>query len=121
MRDDGWSFYWTNVKVHAARGGVGLRSGATSSPSGSRSSFLVVPLLEQPLMQLGIVSYCLPVIAIGPILQIIFNGDTPKIILAALSVFFTTLVGMLVGLRSAEPDDARRGPRLRRRRGSPSS
>ena len=54
-------------------------------------------------MQLGIVSYCIPVIALGPILQIIFDGSTPKIILAALFVFFTTLVGMLVGLRSAEP------------------
>jgi ABC-type nitrate/sulfonate/bicarbonate transport system permease component len=43
------------------------------------------------------------VIAIGPILQIIFNGQNPKIILAALSVFFTTLVGTLVGLRSADP------------------
>jgi ABC-type nitrate/sulfonate/bicarbonate transport system permease component len=31
-----------------------------------------------------------------------FNGQTPKIILAAMSVFFTTLVGMLLGLRSAD-------------------
>jgi ABC-type nitrate/sulfonate/bicarbonate transport system permease component len=64
---------------------------------------LLVPLLEKPTMQLGILSYCIPVIAIGPILQITFDGQTPKIILAAMFVFFTTLVGTLVGLRSAEP------------------
>jgi ABC-type nitrate/sulfonate/bicarbonate transport system permease component len=63
--------------------------------------FLLLPWLERPLMRLGIASYCLPIIAIGPILLITFNGQTPKIILAALSVFFTTLVGMLLGLRSA--------------------
>jgi len=63
----------------------------------------VIPLLEKPTMQLGIASYCVPVIAIAPILQVTFDGETPKIILAALAVFFTTLVGTLVGLRSAEP------------------
>ena len=39
---------------------------------------------------------------IGPILAILYKGDTPKIILAAMSVFFTTLIAMLVGLRSAD-------------------
>ncbi len=78
---------------------------------------LLIPLLEKPPMQLGILSYCLPIIAIGPILQITFDGQTPKIILAALFVFFTTLVGTLVGLRSAEPVHVRRRARLRRRTG----
>jgi ABC-type nitrate/sulfonate/bicarbonate transport system permease component len=55
------------------------------------------------MMQLGIASYCIPVIAIGPILQITFDGTTPKVILAAMAVFFTTLVGTLIGLRSADP------------------
>jgi ABC-type nitrate/sulfonate/bicarbonate transport system permease component len=44
----------------------------------------------------------LPIIAIAPILSITFHGQAPNIILAALSVFFTTLVGTLVGLRSAD-------------------
>src|SRR4029077_16060817 len=63
---------------------------------------LLVPPFERPLLRVGIASYCLSVIAIGPVLQILFNGENPKIILAALSVFFTTLVGTLVGLRSAD-------------------
>ena len=65
--------------------------------------FLIAPIFERPLLQLGVVSYCLPIVAIGTIFAIVFGGDTPKVILAAMSVFFTTLIGMLVGLRSADP------------------
>jgi ABC-type nitrate/sulfonate/bicarbonate transport system permease component len=32
----------------------------------------------------------------------LFNGDTPVVAMSALSVFFTTLVGALLGLRSAD-------------------
>jgi ABC-type nitrate/sulfonate/bicarbonate transport system permease component len=44
----------------------------------------------------------MPVIAIGPILQIVLNGTAPKIALAAMSVLFTTLIGTMTGLRSAD-------------------
>jgi ABC-type nitrate/sulfonate/bicarbonate transport system permease component len=63
----------------------------------------LVPMLEKTLLRLAITSYCLPVIAIGPVLNIVMNGNAPKATLAALSVFFTTLVGALLGLRSADP------------------
>lgn len=101
MRDDGWTFYWDNARVtmHEALLGWLWGNGLAILLA---LSFLVVPVVERPLMQLGVASYCLPVIAIGPVLQILFNGQNPKIILAALSVFFTTLVGTLVGLRSAD-------------------
>ncbi len=64
---------------------------------------LVLPAVERPLIQLGITSYCLPAVAIGPIFAIVFSGDTASVVLAGLAVFFTTLVGALVGLRSADP------------------
>ena len=102
MIDDGWSFYWANIKVTLSEAAWGYLWGNLLA-IGLALLVLIVPLLEKPAMQLGIVSYCIPVIALGPILQIIYNGGTPKIILAALFVFFTTLVGMMVGLRSAEP------------------
>ena len=102
MVDDGWSFYWANIKVTLSEAAWGYLYGNLLA-IGLALLVLVVPLLEKPAMQLGIVSYCIPVIALGPILQIIYDGSTPKIILAALFVFFTTLVGMMVGLRSAEP------------------
>lgn len=64
--------------------------------------FVVSSTIEAALLRLAIASYCMPIIAIAPILNIVFNGDQPKVVLAALSVFFTTLVGMSAGLRSAD-------------------
>ena len=64
---------------------------------------VLVPSLARPILQLGVVSFCLPVVAIGPMLTIVFAGDTPRVVLAALAVFFTTLVGAMLGLRAADP------------------
>ena len=58
----------------------------------------------------------MPVITIGPILQIVLNGTAPKIALDALSVVFTTLIGAMSGLRSH--DGAGCGYRARLRRGA---
>ena len=102
MVDDGWSFYWANIKVTLSEAAWGYLWGNLLA-IGLAFIVLLIPLLEKPALQLGIVSYCIPVIAIGPILQITYDGQTPKIILAALFVFFTTLVGTLVGLRAADP------------------
>ncbi|MGH9123511.1 MAG: ABC transporter permease [Acidimicrobiales bacterium] len=65
--------------------------------------FVQIPLIEKGLLRVAIASYCLPIIAVGPILTFVLNGDAPKSALAALLVFFPTLVGVLVGLRSADP------------------
>lgn len=100
VRDDGWSFYWPNVRTTLHEAALGYLWGNALAIS-LTLLFLLLPFLERPLMRLGIATYCLPIIAIAPILEITLNGQTPKIVLAALSVFFTTLVGMLLGLRSA--------------------
>ncbi len=65
-------------------------------------AFVQVPLVEKALLRVAIASYCLPIIAIGPILTFVLHGDAPKSALAALLVFFPTLVGVVVGLRSAD-------------------
>jgi ABC-type nitrate/sulfonate/bicarbonate transport system permease component len=65
-------------------------------------AFILVPFLEKALMQLAVASYCLPIVAVGPILQSTLKGESPKVALVAMSVFFTTLIGVLVGLRSAD-------------------
>jgi ABC-type nitrate/sulfonate/bicarbonate transport system permease component len=104
MGEDGWSFYWENIKSTMTEAITGYLWG-NALAIGLAFIVLIIPLLEKPALQLGIVSYCVPVIAIGPILHIVFANQTktPPMILAALFVFFTTLVGTLVGLRSAEP------------------
>lgn len=65
-------------------------------------AFVQVPLVEKALLRIAIASYCLPIIAIGPILTFVLHGDAPKSALAGLLVFFPSLVGVVVGLRSAD-------------------
>lgn len=63
---------------------------------------LVIPIAEKAVEQLGVTVYCLPIVAIGPVLNVTTSGDVPQIVLAGMSVFFTTLLGALRGLHSAE-------------------
>lgn len=65
-------------------------------------AFVLWPVVESALLRIAIASYCLPIIAIGPILIFTLHGDAPKSALAALLVFFPTLIGVVVGLRSAD-------------------
>jgi ABC-type nitrate/sulfonate/bicarbonate transport system permease component len=101
MHRDGWHFYWANTTTTVAAAAKGWVWG-NALAIGLAMLVLVVPALERPLLQLGVASYCMPVVAIGPIFAIVFSGDTPKVVLAAMLVFFSTLVGALVGLRSAD-------------------
>lgn len=70
---------------------------------------LLVPRLEPVIMQFAVVTYCLPIVVLAPILIIIHDipekgGLSPTAIdLAAVSVFFTTVVGAVLGFRSADP------------------
>ena len=98
---DGWTFYWPNVRTTLSEAGRGWLWGNLIAVV-LAFMFVQFPLVERALMQLALVSYCLPVIAIGPVLAVLFSGDTSKVILAAISVIFTTLVGAIVGLRSAD-------------------
>jgi ABC-type nitrate/sulfonate/bicarbonate transport system permease component len=60
-----------------------------------------VPIAERIVLRLSLVVFCLPLVAIGPLLRVVHGpGDGPQITLAALAVFYTTLVPLLVGLRA---------------------
>jgi ABC-type nitrate/sulfonate/bicarbonate transport system permease component len=101
MVKDGWHFYWPNIHTTLREAAWGwLWGNAIAIVLGV--AFVQLPLLEKVLMQVCVAAYCLPIIAIGPVLAILYSGDAPKVILAALSVFFATLVGMVLGLRSAD-------------------
>jgi ABC-type nitrate/sulfonate/bicarbonate transport system permease component len=101
MTSDGFEFYWRHVAQTGYEAGLGWLWGNGLAVVGA-VLFVTLPLLERPLMRVSMISFCLPVIAIAPILQVLFPGATPKVILAALSVFFTTLIGMMVGLKAAD-------------------
>lgn len=62
---------------------------------------VLLPGLERLVLRLALVVYCLPLVALGPLLRLVYGfGDGPQITLAALAVYFLTLVPLLVGLRA---------------------
>jgi ABC-type nitrate/sulfonate/bicarbonate transport system permease component len=65
---------------------------------------LVWPRSQRVVTGLALLVFCLPLVATGPILRVFFGpGPGPQITLAALAVYYTTLIPLLVGLRAA-PD-----------------
>ncbi|GAA3224551.1 ABC transporter permease [Actinocorallia longicatena] len=101
MFSDGWTFYGPHVR---GTGWEALRGFFWGNLIAILLAAVVVlvPPLERVITQIGVASYCLPVIAVGPILTIVLDGDTPMVAMAALQVLFTTLIGVLAGLRAAD-------------------
>ena len=104
---DGWTFYERNFGVtliEAARGFLWGNALALVLAS----VVLVLPRTEGLITQLATITYCIPIVAIGPLVLIIAGAPDPgdpsgtAVFLAALSCFFTTVVGTLVGLRAAD-------------------
>jgi len=93
---------WSNMVVTMKEAGLGWLIG-NGIAIVAAVLFVQIPVLEAALLRIALASYCMPVIAIGPILDIVFSGIAPRATLAALAVVFTTLIGTLVGLRSADP------------------
>jgi ABC-type nitrate/sulfonate/bicarbonate transport system permease component len=59
---------------------------------------LLIPPLKNILTRLAMATYSTPTIAIAPLLIVLFSADGAKVSMAGLSVFFPTLLGVLVGL-----------------------
>jgi ABC-type nitrate/sulfonate/bicarbonate transport system permease component len=100
--DDGWTFYSPHIGQTAGEALTGYLIG-NGLALGLAVLVLLVPVLERVITQIAVASYCLPMVAIGPILSLVLDGDKPMSAMAGLSVFFTTLIGALLGLRSADP------------------
>jgi sulfonate transport system permease protein len=96
-----WAFYPPNIAATLSEAARGWLFGNLAAIV-LACLFVMIPAVEVALLRVAIATYCLPIIAIGPILEIVFTGDQPKVIMAALSVFFTTLLGTMLGLRSAD-------------------
>jgi ABC-type nitrate/sulfonate/bicarbonate transport system permease component len=104
---DGIGFYWTNASVtllEAARGYLGGNLAAVLLAA----AVLLLPFTERLATQIAVVSYCLPIVAVGPIVFIVLgpprSGEPSgtAVALAAISVFFTTYVSVLAGFRTAD-------------------
>jgi ABC-type nitrate/sulfonate/bicarbonate transport system permease component len=103
----GWEFYVRNFSVTLAEAGVGYLWGNGLALVLS-ALVLIVPRLEGVVMQIAIITYCIPIVAIGMLVVVIVPVPQPgqssgtAIFLAALSCFFTTVVGALLGLKAAD-------------------
>lgn len=95
------SFYWPHIKTTVGEAAVGYVAGNLAAIA-LAMVFLELRAAERLLMRLAIVTYNMPILAIGPILQVVLSGNQPKEVLAGMAVFFTTLIGTLLGLRSAD-------------------
>lgn len=105
---DGPAFFWKNFSVTLTEAGIGYFWGNLIALVLS-AFVLVVPKAEGVLNQIAVITYCVPIVSIGAVAIIILGGSkTPgapsatAIFLAAISVFFTTVVGTLLGLKAAD-------------------
>jgi len=69
---------------------------------------MLVPRIAPVIMQFAVITYCLPIVVLAPILIVVndipVEGGTSSTAtdLAAISVIFTTVVGAVLGFRSAD-------------------
>lgn len=80
-----WGFFWGNLVA------VALACVAT-----------LVPGLRRVVSGVSLTIFCLPLVALAPILRVVLGpGETTPIVLAALAVFFTTFIAAMLGFDSA--------------------
>jgi len=105
---DGGPFYLLNVGVTALEALQGYAIGVGLAVV-IAVLVLLIPRLSGVAMQVAVISYCIPIVAIGPVIYLIVGAPLSgqpsgtAVVLAVLSVFFTTLVGSLLGLSSVDP------------------
>lgn len=106
--EDGIGAYWEFFKVTIEEAALGFAWGNGLALL-LAATVLVVPRIEPIVVQVAVVTYCLPLVAVGGISIVALGGaQTPgdpsktAIFLAALSVFFTTVVGALLGFKAAD-------------------
>ena len=103
---DGIGFYWPHIVMTLNEAAIGFLwgNGLALLLAGL---VLIVPRIEKIALQVAVITYCVPIVAIGPIAYTVIGPPRGEpsgtaIFLAALSVFFTTVVGSLVGLKAAD-------------------
>ncbi|MFG6402367.1 MULTISPECIES: ABC transporter permease [unclassified Microbacterium] len=105
--ETGFEFYAKNFGVTLTEAGIGYLWG-NGLALVLAALVLIVPRLEGVVMQIAIITYCIPIVALGLLLTVIVpipvsgQPSTTAIFLAALSCFFTTVVGALLGLKAAD-------------------
>ena len=105
--EDGFDFYLRNGGVTVLEAGLGFLWGNLIALLLAAIS-LTLPKLDNISSQIAIISYLVPIVAIGPIVRLIVGAPGPgepagaAVVLAALSVLFTTYIGAVTGVKSTD-------------------
>lgn len=102
------AYLWANAGLVGRSLGVTLQAAGWGFVFGNLAAMvlaftaLLLPRTERLLSALALLVFCLPLVATGPILRVLYGAGTgPQITLAALAVYYTTYLPLLVGLRAA--------------------
>lgn len=104
---DGFDFFARNAAVTIGEASLGFVWGNLAALALAAVA-LTLPKLENLAMQIALITYCIPIVAIGPIIRLVVGAPGPgepaetAVALAAMSVFFTTMVGAMTGVKSAD-------------------
>lgn len=101
------SYLWENTGLMARALGVTLTNAAAGFAIGNVAAILLAsaavvwPRGDGLIRGFALLVFCLPLVATGPILRVVFGpGPWPQITLAALAVYYTTFIPLQVGLRA---------------------
>jgi len=104
---DGFEFYLKNAGMTVTEASIGFLLGNIGAIALACVA-LALPKLENLATQIAVITYCIPIVAIGPIIRLVVGAPGQgepagaAIALAALSVFFTTMIGVLTGVKSTD-------------------
>lgn len=107
LLSDGVGFYLKNGSTTILEAALGFLWGNLLALA-LASLAVVLPRIESLSIQIAVITYCIPIVAIGPIIRLVVGAPGPgepagaAVVLAALSVFFTTMVGALTGIKSTD-------------------
>ena len=105
--EDGLSFYVRNGSITLLEAGLGFLWG-NSIALVLAAIALTIPKLDSLASQMAIITYLIPIVAIGPIVRLIVGAPGPgepagaAVVLAAMSVLFTTYIGAVTGVKSTD-------------------
>ncbi|GAB3841691.1 ABC transporter permease [Nesterenkonia populi] len=105
--EDGFAFYWRNASVTLTEAAIGFGIGNLLAVL-TAALVLIAPWMERIATQLAVITYCLPLVAIGPVVFAVAGPPSPgdpsmtANVLAGLSVYFVTVVTTIQGLKAAD-------------------
>jgi len=103
ISDLGDGTVWKAIGTTGAEAAEGYTAGNLLALAAA-AVVLLVPVLEGVVTQAAVIASCVPLTAIAPLIVLMSatSSRVAAVVLAGMSVFYTTVIGTLVGLRAAD-------------------